>query len=131
MCKILVIEGEKNIRFLLAEYLRGTKNEVVVTNDGNDGLHQLQAEKFDVMFLDLTLSDVDVLDFLRRSKALSPALDIVMMSTFSTKEMLKDAAALGVTHFLEKPFTTEEVHRILHDVLHKSEKGVTSVSLNL
>jgi len=114
--KILVVDNEKNIRFLMAEYLSGEGYQVVVAKNGKDGLKKLRSEKFDVMFLDLSLPDVDYIQFLHHSRELNPSLDIVMMSTFNEAENIQNASSLGVRRYLEKPFTTGEVHQVLQEV---------------
>jgi len=39
-----------------------------------------------------------------------------MMSTFNEAENIQNASSLGVRRYLEKPFTTGEVHQVLQEV---------------
>jgi CheY-like chemotaxis protein len=114
--RILVVDNERNIRFLMSEYLHGEGHQVVVANNGKEGLKELRSQKFDVMFLDLSLPDVDYIQFLLHSKQLNPSLSIVMMSTFNEMENVQNASSFGVKRYLEKPFTTVEVHQVLQEV---------------
>jgi two-component system response regulator (stage 0 sporulation protein F) len=114
--KILVVDNEKNNRFLMAAYLLGEGYQVVVAKNDKDGLKKLGSENFDVMFLDLGLPDVDYIQFLNRSKELNPLIDIVMMSAFNEAENIQNASSFGVRRYLEKPFTTVDVNQVLQEV---------------
>jgi len=54
---------------------------------------------------------MDGLEFLRqlRSRALAPEVPVVMITTESSEDHVKDAIAAGAQGYIRKPFTAEQV----------------------
>src|SRR5206468_6876192 len=64
----------------------------------------LQAYDFDVFVLDVHLPDGSGLDLLRHILGVKPNANIIVMTADRSEELSNQARAVGVQHFLVKPF---------------------------
>ncbi len=118
---ILIVDDEREIRELQAEYLRAQGFDVVITSSGGEAISILQAEsdRFAVAVVDWQMEGIDgraVIDMIRRQCAHVR----VLISTGRAKEELSDQTAqrLGGV-LLRKPFSLRalgvEVRRLSAD----------------
>ena len=84
MTKIAVIEDEAILRELISQELRESKYEVCAAVNGREGWEMIQAEKPDLILLDLLMplmSGYDLLRLLRAHKALEKTPCIVISNS--------------------------------------------------
>jgi DNA-binding NtrC family response regulator len=106
---VLCADDEPQIRRLIADVL-GSKGFVVVTAaDGREAMSRFEAKRPDLALLDLRMPHTGGLQVLRRIKAESPALPVVLMSGYGDVRTAVDAMRLGAYDFIEKPFLVEEL----------------------
>jgi two-component system OmpR family response regulator len=68
--KVLVVDDEENIRFLVTSALSVQNLDVAAVDNGADALHHLRtANPVDVVVLDINLPDIDGFEILRRLRA--------------------------------------------------------------
>ena len=106
---ILVIDDEKVIcdacRLILSE-----KGHVIdLTNNGEAGLKALSKEVYDLLLLDMKLSDMDGTEILKKVCKEKPKLCVVVMTGYSTLSNAIQAMKLGASEYLSKPFTDDEL----------------------
>ena len=77
--KILVVEDEKEIAFLIRDYLSTSNYNVVIAHDGEEGLDTFYKEKPDLVILDIMLPKIDGFEICRTIRANSP-VPILMLS---------------------------------------------------
>ncbi|HKZ42206.1 MAG TPA: response regulator, partial [Candidatus Hodarchaeales archaeon] len=78
MTKILVIDDDKSICESLNLYLAEEGYEVNTAQSAEEGLRKFQSQPWDLVILDIFLSDADGLEILRRLKDKSPDTSVVM-----------------------------------------------------
>lgn len=105
MTTILVIDDEPGIRELLNTLLRQHGYDVVVAENGQDGLELFRRESPDVLVLDLNMPGMDGLTVLQLVRSMSPLQPVVILTGAGTAEMEQQVRALGVTEYLEKEFS--------------------------
>lgn len=66
MSRILIIEDEEAIADLEKDYLELSGFEVIIRNDGGDGLQIAMEEEFDLIVLDLMLPGLDGFEICKR-----------------------------------------------------------------
>ena len=103
--KILVVEDDQDCCEALRGVLALQGYDAMCGRDGREALAQLRTEPFDVLVVDLALSDVSGLDVIRAARALPDAPAIVV---FTGHHRLKaEAEAAGCDAFVLKPALEE------------------------
>src|SRR5262245_15263533 len=107
MSRILIVDDEPGIRQSLKGVFddEGFTTEAVAT--GEDCLRRLEETPFDLILLDIWLPGIDGLETLRRSREISPASHIIIISGHATIATAVSATKLGAYDFIEKPLSLE------------------------
>ena len=84
---------------------------VYEAGSGTEGLEVLQAKQVDLILSDINMPLMDGLEFVRQLKAqnLAPGVPVVMITTESSEEHVKQAIQAGARGYIRKPFTAEQV----------------------
>lgn len=107
--RVLVVDDEKNIRFVIAQCLEQAGYTVDVAVDGEHGLQKLAEQPYDLMLLDLKLPGIDGMEVLSQSHRIRPYLPVIMMTAHGTIETAVEAMKLGALDYLQKPFNPDEI----------------------
>ena len=84
MPKILVIEDEKNLRVLYQQDFESDGFEVVTAANAADGLSMVEAEKPDLVVMDIRLPGMDGLEAMSRVLDKHPRIPVVLNSAYSS-----------------------------------------------
>ena len=109
MARILIIDDEEPIRFSLRGILEDEGYEVLEAATAEEGLEVADAERPDLVFLDIWLPGMDGLTAQARLKGNHPDLPVVMISGHGTIETAVSAIQQGAYDFIEKPLSLEKV----------------------
>jgi len=106
--KILVVEDDLSLSDVLAFTLRRVGYEVITAFDGVAALQLWEAEKPDLVVLDLNLPKLDGLAVCRqiRSQAQTP---IIILSVRSGDEAVVEGLELGADDYIVKPFSPNQL----------------------
>jgi DNA-binding response OmpR family regulator len=123
--KILVVEDDLSLSDILAFTLRRVGYDVVTAYDGVVALQLWQAEKPDLVVLDLNLPKLDGLDVCRqiRSQAQTP---IIILSVRSGDEAVVKGLELGADDYVVKPFSPNQLVARIQAVSRRT--GVTDAT---
>lgn len=111
--KILIIDDEKNICSAIKGILEDEGYDCDYSLNYADGFRKLQENKFDVLFLDIWLPDIDGIEGLKEIKRHFPEIDVIMISGHGTIETAVDTIRYGAYDFLEKPLSLERIVMII------------------
>lgn len=108
MKRILIIEDEEKIAELERDYLEMNNFEIVMSQDGNEGLKLALSEDFDLVILDLMLPGIDGYNICRKIRE---EKDISIIIVSAKKEDIDKIRGLGVgaDDYLTKPFSPQEL----------------------
>jgi NtrC-family two-component system response regulator AlgB len=109
----LVIDDEKNIRSTLTVCLEGIGCDVVAVGSSQAALATIGRKHFDFAFLDLRLDKESGLDLIPELLALSPNLDIVVITAYATFDTAVEAIRRGARDYLPKPFSPAQVRHLV------------------
>ncbi len=109
MAKILIIDDERAIRNTLKEILEFEGYEIVLADNGKQGLELALAGNFDLIYTDIKMPEMDGLELLEQ---LHPRISapIVMISGHGNIETAVEALKKGAWDFIEKPL---DLNRLL------------------
>ncbi len=122
MRTILVVEDEKEIRDLLAHYLRKEGFAPILAVDGESALSAARKEKPDLILLDIMLPRADGLEVLRavRSDAGLARTPVVMLTAKGDETDRVVGLELGADDYVPKPFSPREVVARIKAILRRS-----------
>ena len=109
MSRILVVDDEPSMREMLRIVLRRDGYEVVVAENGTQGLERLRAESFDLLLSDIRMPDLSGVDVLRTAKQINPDIAVFMMTAFASTDTAVEAMRLGALDYFTKPFSMDEL----------------------
>lgn len=114
--KILIVEDEGDICLLLNIILNGNQTDIDHVNSIAAAKVYLKKEQPSLIMLDNKLPDGLGIDFIEYIKQNYPAIKILMISGFGTSA--RDLAlSNGADHFIEKPFTKQQVSQSVQALL--------------
>jgi NtrC-family two-component system response regulator AlgB len=113
MMRILIVDDEKNIRRALTLALESMEHAVACASNSATALAELRAASFDVVLLDLKLSQENGLDVLEEILRISPQTAVVMVTAYASIETAVEAMRRGAFDYLPKPCTPEQVRQVL------------------
>lgn len=94
MSKILIVDDEEHIRYLYSEELSDTGYEVITASSGHMLMEKIEAEKPDLVVLDIKMVDYNGLDLLQDIRNRFYDLPVVLCTAYDTfKEDMKSIAA--------------------------------------
>ncbi|MBF0545293.1 MAG: response regulator [Candidatus Riflebacteria bacterium] len=108
--RILIVDDAGSMRGLVAMTLRGNGYDVVEAVDGVDAIGKLKSEvKFDLIFSDLNMPNMNGIELIRAVKAESAFkfIPIVMLTTVSDDAKKVEGQQAGAKAWIVKPFKPE------------------------
>ena len=108
MAKILVIDDERAIRNTLKEILEFEGYTVEVAENGRIGLDMALAAKYDLIYSDIKMPEMDGMEVLKSVRKWSN-LPVVVVSARSYEHDKVEALDCGADDFITKPFGTSEL----------------------
>jgi len=106
--KVLIVEDELSYIEALRITLEPEGFEVAAATDGRSGLTGFNADRPDVVLLDLMLPDVSGLDVLRAIRKQSE-VPVIVVSAKSSETDIVTALEVGADDYLTKPYSSREL----------------------
>ncbi len=107
--RVLVVDDETSIRDLLSKTLALAEYDVDVAPDGRAALERLRLFTYDLLITDLRMPGMDGLTVINEARRLHANLPAIIITGFSTEASAIEAANLGVSGYLTKPFKVPKV----------------------
>lgn len=125
--RILVVEDEENIVFVVVAALRLAGFDVVEARSGREGLRKTAESRApDLIVLDVMLPDLEGFEVCRRLRAERIDTPVVFLTARDTTEDRIRGLTIGGDDYLVKPFSVEELLARVRVVLRRSGKSAES-----
>lgn len=113
MARLLFVEDEDDLRFLVFEALTDMGHEVTLAHDGDEALRQLRGEmRFDHVVTDISMPrGVSGLDVAAEAARVQPQAKVLLVSGYQRSQLPQIPEG---THFLPKPY---RLHQLLDKLL--------------
>ncbi len=105
--KVLIVDDEAEVRRLLQEFLSLRGYDVVLAGSGMEALEAVDAQKPDLVLLDVAMPEMDGVETLGRIVALEPALPVIMVTANTDISVTSKLLAMGAVDYIPKPFDLE------------------------
>jgi response regulator RpfG family c-di-GMP phosphodiesterase len=127
--RVLIVDDEKFIRDILADFL-GMEGYIVRTaEDGSAALSELGNAHYDLVISDLKMPRMGGIELLDAIGTAAPSALTVIMTGFGTVETAIDAMKRGAYDYILKPFKVEEVIRVVQRGLEKQRLAAENLRL--
>ncbi len=127
--RVLVVDDEKFIRDIIADFL-GMEGYIVRTaEDGTSAVTELERARYDMVISDLKMPKMGGLDLLKEVARVHPDTLTVIMTGFGTVETAIDAMKRGAYDYILKPFKVEEIVHIVQRGLEKRRLAAENLRL--
>ncbi len=124
--KILIVDDEVNIRFVLKHAL---KHEGYILDCAADGAEAIQKltntpSAYDVLLLDLRMEPVDGLQVLQVARQYDSELVVIILTAHGTLESAVEALRLGAFDYLFKPATPETIRQRVYEAVQQRRQAI-------
>jgi len=119
--RILVVEDEEGIVKLVKMYLEHHRYEVIIANDGREGLEKAKAEKPDLIVLDLMLPKISgykVCGLLKKDARYAKT-PVILFTAKAQEKDVKLGQEVGADAYITKPFEPETLLAKIKELLKK------------
>ena len=121
--RTLIVDDSSVMRKIVERALRQAGLDGLVVHEagsGVEGLEVLKTATVDLILSDINMPAMDGIEFLRQIRAqdLAVGIPVVMITTESSEEHVKQAIEAGAKGYIRKPFTAEQVKERVLPLLH-------------
>ena len=112
--RALIVDDSSVMRKIVERALRQAGLDAMVVHEagsGTEAIDLLRAQEVDLILSDINMPSMDGLEFLRQMRAQNRAqgVPVVMITTESSEEHVKQAIQAGARGYIRKPFTADQV----------------------
>ncbi|MCX5743276.1 MAG: response regulator [Proteobacteria bacterium] len=127
--RILVVDDERVIRAILAEFLALEGYTVHTVEDGEKALTELRLRPYDLLITDLKMPKLSGLQLLEKIEQERLGVLTILMTGFGTVETAIEAMKKGAYDYLLKPFKVEEVIHVVQRALYRQRLQAENIRL--
>jgi len=119
MKNILIVDDNKAIVNALSAALSCSLKDcgIVTAADGAKGMHIVESKPVDLIVTDLTMPVMNGYLFIENAKKHDPAIPVCVMTGSCAPHILEKLRSLGVSRWIEKPFTLDEFSQMIIEEL--------------
>ena len=103
--RVLIVDDERSLRESCASLLTNQGYSVTVSGRGEDAVRMVRQQRFDILLLDLYMSQVPGLDIMKVALEVSPDSIAIVMTGNPSVESSVTALRAGAWDYLPKPFS--------------------------
>ena len=111
MHKVLIIDDEKDICFLISEILKDEKYLTYSAINSSEAIAHFNKYNPDLVILDVWLSNsqLDGIEILKEFKKINNNIPVIIISGHGTVDLAVSSIKNGAYDFLEKPFNSDKL----------------------
>lgn len=123
MKKLLVVEDDKNLGFLLSTQLKNKGFDVHLAKDGMEGLKMFNENIYDLCILDIMLPKLDGLSLAKEIRKLNEVIPFVFLTARNLKSDKIVGYEIGCDDYLTKPFDIDELIFKINVIIKRTGTG--------
>ena len=118
--KILVAEDDKNLGFVIQDYLLQNGFNVVLCENGRQALETFSETRFDICVLDVMMPKLDGFTLAKKIKTADNNMPVIFLTAKEMKEDKLNGFAIGADDYITKPFDIDELIARINAILKRS-----------
>lgn len=120
MFRVLVVDDDKNTRFLMREILELEHYTVFTARNGEEGLGVMASEHIDVVIVDIMMPEMDGYELVRQIRLSDERIPILMVSAKQLPDDRKKGFLAGIDDYMSKPIDPEEFLLRMKSILRRA-----------
>ena len=120
--KILVVDDDQSHRIMLRAVLKEEGYHVTEAADGTDAVKAVESEAFDLILMDIRMTNMDGIEALSEIRKISPLVPVLIMTAYASVKTAVEALKAGAFDYMTKPLDIEELKILI-------EKGLENYHL--
>jgi DNA-binding NtrC family response regulator len=120
--RMLLVDDERLIRELFAEYLQENGFECECAGSGEEAIERLEQGEFALLITDLSMPGISGLDLMKYAAENHPSMAVILSTGVYDLQMSGHSFELGAYHSISKPFDLETGLRKVLDSLRRREQ---------
>ncbi|MEX2231547.1 MAG: sigma-54 dependent transcriptional regulator [Cyclobacteriaceae bacterium] len=128
MEKILIIDDDKDLCFVLKRFLSKHGFEVIEATSGRAALEILENVEPDLILCDFRLEDMSGSSILKKIKEKNPSVPVIIITGYSNIKTAVEVMKLGAMDYVTKPLLPDEILLTIRKALSKSAEEKSGVS---
>ena len=121
--KILLVEDDANLGYILKEYLQVYDFEVEWVRDGEAGWEQFKKQRYDLCILDVMMPKMDGFTLGEKIKSFTPEVPLIFLTAKALKIDKLKGFKIGADDYIVKPVDEEELMARIHAIIKRSGNG--------
>jgi CheY-like chemotaxis protein len=128
---VLVIDDEPAIRLITQQTLEAFGYRVLTADGGIEAISIYEQYYNEIAFVitDMMMPGMDGIAIINTLRQRNPGVKVIAASGLADTDTVAKASAVGVTHFLQKPYTTESLLRVLGEVRDEIDREMGTKSI--
>lgn len=110
--RILVADDDPDILGYFRAIVKDPRYELFLVADGVEAIEKAQQEHIDLAFLDINMPQMGGIETLVRWKKIQPRTQIVMISSYSDGNLVREAIEKGAYTYLFKPLNKMDIFSV-------------------
>lgn len=106
---VLLVDDDLMTREFVGKKFKGIFKEIIIADNGAYGLKMFQKGGIDIVITDHLMPKMNGLEMAKEIRRKNLKIPIIMTSGFTDKNALIEAMNIGITQFLPKPFTYDDL----------------------
>jgi len=119
--RLLLVDDEVAFTRVMAKRLGRRGFAVTAAPSGEEAIQTLRRQDFDVVVLDLKLTDMDGIEILKIFKKMAPEVPVIMLTGHGCEIAAQDGLRLGADAYLTKPCDFEVLLTAIQTVLRSKD----------
>lgn len=117
MVKVLLVDDAAFMRMRCSKLLKEHGHDVVEAENGLQAIEKYKVEKPDLVFMDITMPEMDGITAVGEIKKVDNNAKIAMLSAMGQQSMVMDAIRAGAKDFIVKPFQPDKIIATINKLL--------------
>lgn len=121
---ILLVEDDKNLRFVLTDFLGISGYKVENAEDGISGFELFKNGKFDLCLLDVMMPYKDGFTLAEEIRGINKNIPIIFLTAKTMQEDKIKGFKLGADDYITKPFSIEELSLRIEAIIRRTRQSL-------
>ena len=122
--KILLVEDDTNLGYVLSDFLQISGYEVTLARDGREGLDKFRDGNFDLCIIDVMLPVIDGFTLAEEIRKSALGIPFIFLTAKSMEKDRIRGLKIGADDYITKPFSTEELSLRIDAILRRSKYSI-------